>query len=184
MSPTFLSLIDKHVSDPRAREALLRMHSDALASEARWRTRAIAVAEALEAAEACEEHRPCGLCREKIRAAFAVEPGEDLLPALRALAFLRLDDAIPGVCESTAEGAGEPAEPDLAAIDRAIAEASGLREAAEKAIRRFRDFGEGLSQPFGGRSRRVITAGQVLVGMADRELAALAASPEPRKVRE
>jgi hypothetical protein len=29
---TFLSLIDKHVSDPRAREALLRMHSDALAA--------------------------------------------------------------------------------------------------------------------------------------------------------
>jgi hypothetical protein len=30
MTPTFLCLIDKHVSDPRARETLLRMHSDAL----------------------------------------------------------------------------------------------------------------------------------------------------------
>lgn len=30
MEETFLSLIDNHVSDPRAREALLALHSDAL----------------------------------------------------------------------------------------------------------------------------------------------------------
>jgi 3-dehydroquinate synthetase len=67
----------------------------------------------------------------------------------------------------------------LAEMGRAVVEA----DAAEKAIRGFRDFGEGLAHPFGGRSRHVITAGQVLIGMADKALAALASLGSPQDER-
>lgn len=44
-------------------------------SEEKWRRRAIAIAEALEDITECDEHRPCGACREKICGALASSPG-------------------------------------------------------------------------------------------------------------
>jgi hypothetical protein len=53
-------------------------------------------------------------------------------------------------------------------------------EGLTKSVRGFHDFGEGLSQPFGGRSKHIIMAGEVLIGMAQK---ALAASPSPSSGR-
>jgi hypothetical protein len=53
-------------------------------------------------------------------------------------------------------------------------------EGLKKSVRGFHDFGEGLSQPFGGRSKHIIMAGEVLIGMAQK---ALAASPSPSSGR-
>jgi Sec-independent protein translocase protein TatA len=75
----------------------------------------------------------------------------------------------------------------LSAVRSLAAQDEGaLRERVrvlEKAIRGFRDFGEGLAQPFGRRSKHVVTAGKVLVGMADAALsppAAPASAPGDR----
>jgi hypothetical protein len=50
--------------------------------------------------------------------------------------------------------------------DARLAEIARLRAA----IKGFGDFGEGLAQPFGGRSKHVITAGKILVDMAAKAL--------------